>query len=108
MTEGRVSERAATEAVTPDEPQGPGEERLNRRELLQRIRIEIATHGLTPDQETRAIRLAETMVNGPRMSRRALMRATAAGWAAVAVGALTQPVRAAKGIAGVADLWLPV
>ena len=38
MTEGRVSERAATEVVTPEERKNPGEERLNRRVGVARTR----------------------------------------------------------------------
>ena len=48
------------------------------------------------------------LVNGPTVSRRRVIQATAAGWAAIAVAALARPAHAASDLSRVGDTWLPV
>ena len=108
MSEGRSGDRATPAVMFASEHDGPREERLDRRELLRRVRSEIARHGLTPEREQQAMKLAATLVNGPVLSRRDVLRASAAGWAAIAVGAVQVPGRPAIDIARAAEQWLPM
>ena len=108
MARRRSGDRSMTAGVPTVDQGGPGSQRMDRRELLRRVRTEITTHGLTPENEAQAIRLAELLVNGPTVSRRRLIQATAAGWAALAVAAVARPAHAARDLSGLGDDWLPV
>jgi hypothetical protein len=91
MRGGKSPERADSaidDALERIDGSESGQTVLGRRELLRRIRADIATAGLPPEREELALRLAEDIVKGPVLSRRTLIKATAAGSAAVGLGAL--------------------